>query len=63
MSRASGYPLANRALDGELGTLLKQWSDEGLSFYDMAYLLRSEHDLSVTPSTVSRWMKQAVAPT
>jgi len=59
MARASGYPLANRALDGELGALLKQWTEEGMSYFDMAYKLRSEHDLHVSPSTVSRWIKQA----
>lgn len=61
MARASGYPIANRALDGELGSLLTQWSEDGLSYFDMAYKLRSEHDLQVSPSTISRWMKQVEA--
>jgi intein-encoded DNA endonuclease-like protein len=61
MARTSGYPIANRALDGELEALLLRWDADDVSLFDMAYKLRSEHDLSVSPSTIGRWLKSLKA--
>ena len=61
MARTSGYPLADRALDGRLADLLLGWDAEGLSLFDIALKLRDDHDLEVSPSTVSRWKEIARA--
>lgn len=61
MARTSGYDLADRVLDGQLGDLLIDWadSDPRVSYFDMALRLRDEHDLHVSPSTLVRWLKLA----
>jgi hypothetical protein len=61
MARTSGYPLADRALGGQLGGILIGWEDEGLSLIDMVIRLDREHDLTVSPSTIGRWLKLAKA--
>ena len=55
MARTSTYPLHDRALDGKLTPLLSELRKSGMSYEDITYKLRSEHDMSVTRSTVRRW--------
>lgn len=62
MARYSGFHMADRALGGKLGPLLLEWdADENVSLFEMAYRLRSEHDLRISPKTVSRWIEVARA--
>lgn len=58
MGRAPTFPLFDRILDGKLAELLTGWRDEGLSYLDISFKLRSEHELTVSPSTIQRWIEQ-----
>lgn len=49
------YPLANRILDGRLRTMLRRWRRQGLSYTDIAYQLRAEHDIRISDETVRMW--------
>lgn len=55
MGRGSIRPLVDKLLDGQLAALLEAWRTEGLSYNDMAYRLRSEHDINVSQETIRRW--------
>lgn len=55
MARLSTLPLADLALQGTLAEKLKAGRDAGLSFEDMAFGLRTDHNLVVTAATVRRW--------
>lgn len=55
MSRTSTFPLHDRALDGKLTKLLTDWRDENLSYAEIAFRLRTEHQMNVSASTVMRW--------
>lgn len=57
MARSSTYPLVDRILDGRLADLLTTWRAEGATFLDIAYRLRSEHDIKVSVATVQRWVE------
>lgn len=57
MARSSTYPLVDRILDGRLADLLTAWRNEGATFQDVAYRLRSEHDIKVSIATVQRWVE------
>lgn len=61
MARTSTYHLHDRVLGGQLGALLLQWRSEGKTVQDIAFILRSEHDLKVSVSTVHRWVAIAEA--
>lgn len=56
MARTSTYHLHDRLLQGRLGDLLLGWRQSDKTAEDIAYLLRSEHDLKVSVSTVHRWL-------
>ncbi len=55
MGAQSIRPLADRALDGKLTKTLTDWKDEGVTFAEMAFKLRTEHDLAVSAETVRVW--------
>lgn len=62
MSRTSSFPLYDEMkFGGKLADLLRQWRDEDKSLDDITYLLRSEHEVHVSRSTVKRWVDQAEA--
>lgn len=54
--RTSTYNAWDRALDGTLTKLLLDWDAEGLPPEEIGYRLRSEYDVKVSRSTVSRWL-------
>jgi transposase-like protein len=60
MSRPTTFDLYDRIVDGNLRSLLAGWREEGLSFDDVAYKLR-DHGISVSRSTVGRWLKSLEA--
>lgn len=53
---ADTYPLYDRLLDGKLGDVLLGWRDEGIKNPEIAYRLRSEHEIVVSTETVRRWL-------
>ena len=53
------YPLVDRILDGRLDAILSDWKNAGLSPTEMAFRLRLEHDIKVSPSTVLRWLAES----
>lgn len=53
--RTSTYTAWDRALNGDLTAILVAYKAEGLSLEDIAYRLRSDHDIKVSTSTVARW--------
>lgn len=55
------YPLVDRVLEGRLAELLGQWKRANLSTFQIALKLRDDHDISVSPDTVSRWLKEYAA--
>lgn len=58
MSSSSTFPLHDRALDGQLPKLLRKWRKQGISYQEIAFLLRSEHDVVVNGTTVMRWCNE-----
>lgn len=48
-------PLIDRLLDGKLDAILGEWKADGLSFAEMSYRLRSEHDITVSGETIRQW--------
>lgn len=52
------YPLVDRILDGRLDDILRAWAADDLSPTEMAFRLRLEHDIKVSPSTVTRWLAE-----
>lgn len=58
MGRTSTYEAWNRALDGQLGLLLAEWREAGDTYETIAERLRIEHGISVTTSTVFRWLQR-----
>lgn len=60
MARTSSFPLYDELkFDGRLGEILRTWRAEGKSIDDISYLLRAEHDVKVSRSTVLRWLDKA----
>lgn len=54
--RTSAFPLYDRLLDGRLADILRDLiADQGLSYEEATYRLRSEHEVEVSKSTVRRW--------
>jgi len=53
------FDLYDRVVGGDLAEKLASWQSEGLSLQDIAFQLREEHRLIVSPSTVRRWMLAA----
>lgn len=58
MSRLSTFPLHDRALDGQLKPILKRFRRQGVSYNDIAFRLRDEHQIVVTATTVMRWCNE-----
>ncbi len=56
MARTSTYPLYDRLLNGELGSMLLGWRREGHSFEEIAFRLRA-YDVEVSAETVRQWVK------
>ena len=61
MARTSTYPLADRALNGQLGATLQDLRSKGLSFEAVAKVLVSDYDLDVSSATVRRWCDRLAA--
>ena len=61
MTRTSSADLVDRVMGGTLRETLAGWQEEGLSLHAMSIRLREEHDITVTPSTVSRWIRRLEA--
>lgn len=49
------FPLLDRILDGQLEDMLRSWRSEGETYAEIAFLLRTEHDVKVSTSMVLRW--------
>lgn len=59
MARTSTFPLVDRLLGGQLAALLRSWHDDDtVSLDEMVYRLRSEHEVTVSRSTVARWLER-----
>lgn len=58
MSGSSTFPLHDRVLDGRLRPLLKKWRKAGISYQEIAFKLRTEHQIEVNPTTVMRWCNE-----
>lgn len=58
--RPSTFPLYDRIIGGGLWNLLCEWRDNGDSYEDISYRLRTKYDIQVTASTVYRWMLDEV---
>lgn len=61
MARTSSFPIYDDLkFGGRLASVLLRWrDDEGKSVDDIVFLLRSEHDVAVSRSTVVRWLELA----
>ncbi len=55
MAQPSTFPLHDRALDGKLEGLLRDWRGAGLSLEEITFRLRSQHSVTVSAATVHRW--------
>lgn len=58
MARTSSFPLYDQLkFEGRLAETLTTWrDDEKLSVDEIAFRLRSDHDVVVSRSTVARWL-------
>jgi intein-encoded DNA endonuclease-like protein len=56
MAQGTTFPLVDRILEGTLAQRLESWRAEGKTYDDIAFLLRSEHDVKVSTATVCRWL-------
>jgi hypothetical protein len=54
--RTTTYTAWDRALNGELSSVLARYRAAGLSFDDITHQLRVDHDIRVSKSTVARWV-------
>jgi hypothetical protein len=59
MARTGTYPVYDRLLDGQLGAKLLAWRTDGLTAEDIAFLLRTDHEIKVSVSTIHRWLALA----
>lgn len=55
MARATVRDLTDRILGGTLDDWLTAQRADGLSFAQIAWALRDEHDIAVTAETVRSW--------
>lgn len=61
MARTSSFPLYDEfKFDGKLGELIRGWKAEGKTVDDIAFILRAEHEVPVSRSTVGRWVAHAM---
>lgn len=58
MGSRSTLPLYDRLLDGELKSILQELRTNGVSFSEIAFKLRDEHDVKIDPTTVMRWCQE-----
>lgn len=57
MPRPSNFDLYDRhVFKGHLARKLASWREQGDSYEDIAYRLRTEHGVNVTGVTVGRWL-------
>ncbi len=56
MARTTNMDLIDRLLDGQLRPMLEAWAKEGLSYDEIAFRLRRDHDIKLSRSTVGRWL-------
>jgi len=61
VGRTSQAELVDRLLGGTLWKKLADWQRQGLSLHAISVKLHEDHDVSVTPSTIARWIKQREA--
>jgi intein-encoded DNA endonuclease-like protein len=54
--RTSTYTAWDRALNGELSSVLAGYRASGMSLDDITHQLRADHDIRVSKSTVARWV-------
>lgn len=57
MTRAPTFPIYDRVVGGRLAFLLRRYRDQGLSYEAIARALFVDHDITVTGTTVGRWLK------
>lgn len=63
MPPASTFHLYDRIVGGDLGQRLAAWREEGETYDDIAFALRTDFDVKVSPSTVHRWCRDLGIPT
>lgn len=56
MATPSTFHLHDQHLQGQLGPMLLNWRTENRSAEEITYLLRSEHQITVSAATVLRWV-------
>ena len=61
MPAPSQVDLVDRLLDGQLFQKLDAWQQEGLSLRQIAHRLHHEHGITITTSTLSRWLNKRAA--
>jgi hypothetical protein len=62
MERTALFLLADRALDGQLESMLRLWSEAGVSRRAASKMLALKlGGVELDPNTVSRWMKAVAA--
>lgn len=52
------FALVDRIFDGNLAEQFKTWRTAGLTVAEITFRLRTEHDITVSHSTVWRWMRR-----
>lgn len=62
MARTGTFPVYDRMHDGRLGSTLLTWKADGVPVEEMTFRLRTEFDITVSVSTVHRWLAQASQP-
>lgn len=55
--------LVDRLIPGGLAAYLTEARENGQTFADITFRLRTEHDIEVTQETVRRWCLAYVQPT
>lgn len=61
MARTGSYPIYDRMLDGQLGSTLRTWKAADVPVEEMTFRLRTAFDITVSVSTVHRWLATAAA--
>lgn len=56
MARTGTFPVYDRMHEGRLGSTLLAWKAEGIPVEEMTFRLRTEFDITVSVSTVHRWL-------
>lgn len=58
MAATDTYPLINRIVPGGLDAFLSGARAEGLSHEQIAYRLRSQHDIEISAETIRKWCQR-----